>query len=125
MRKKRFTLLIVDDNNFFVDRIICLLKETRTIGKVITAYNYNEAVTCLKQQTPDIILLDINLPDKNGMELLKEIREAAIKTFVIMITNHDNEFYRAQCKNLGADYFLDKSGDFGKLPSIINELNAD
>jgi DNA-binding NarL/FixJ family response regulator len=37
-----------------------------------------------------------------------------------MISNHDNEYYREQCKKLGADHFLDKSGDFGVLPEIIN-----
>ena len=125
MRNKKFTLLIVDDNNFFIDRIVCLLGETKLIGKIKIANSYNEAVAHLEDETPDIALLDINLPGKNGIEILKEIKEAALKCVTIVMSNHYSEDYRDQCKKLGADYFLDKSSDFGMLPSIIKDLDPD
>jgi DNA-binding NarL/FixJ family response regulator len=124
MGKKKFTLLIVDDNNFFIDRIVCLLNETKMIGDLKVANSYSEAVTSLKGKTPDIVLLDINIPGKNGIELLREIREAALECVTIVMSNHDSEYYRDQCKKLGADHFLDKSSDFGMLPSIIKALDT-
>jgi DNA-binding NarL/FixJ family response regulator len=112
--------LIVDDNISFIGRVIRLLDETCKLAKIGTAHDYNEAITYLENENPGIILLDINLPGRSGIEILREIKKRGRKYLVVMISNHDNEYYREQCKKLGADHFLDKSGDFGALPEIIN-----
>jgi DNA-binding NarL/FixJ family response regulator len=69
-------------------------------------------------------LLDINLPGKNGIELLKLFKASKKNTEVIMITNHADAYYRQQCLELGAEIFLDKSHDFMLLPGIISEKFA-
>jgi DNA-binding NarL/FixJ family response regulator len=103
--------------------MIGLLEETKNIGYINVAGDYEEAYNSLRQERPDLVLLDINLPDKNGIELLRKIRELGWKCSVIMISNHDNEYYRQQCKQLGADHFLDKSTDFAMVPLIINQMD--
>lgn len=120
MEEQKLTLLIVDDNFSFIDRVISLLQETCTLNKIGLAHDYNEAIAYLENENPEIILLDINLPGKSGIEILREIKRRRKKYLVVMISNHDNEYYREQCKKLGAHHFLDKSGDFGMLPAIIN-----
>ena len=122
MVKAKLILLIVDDNTWFVERMICLLKGIKNIGYINLAHNYEEAILCMERERPDVVLLDINLPDKNGIEVLNKIRDSGWKCSVIMISNHDNEFYRQQCRELGATYFLDKSKDFGLVPSIISRM---
>jgi len=121
--KRKLIILIVDDNKFFIERMIGLLDEAPGIGYINVAYDYDEAHDCLQRERPDLVLLDINLPGKSGLDLLREIKRTQIKCSVIMISNHDNEYYRQQCKQLGADHFLDKSTDFGLVPSIINEMH--
>lgn len=123
MGKQKFILLIVDDNKFFIGRVISLLEETCQFAKIEIAHDYDEAIASLENENPEIVLLDINLPGKNGIEILREIKKRRKKCRVIMISNHDNEYYREQCKKLGADHFLDKSGDLGILPSIINAID--
>ena len=114
-------LLIVDDNMNFVDRMISLLKESGIVREISVAGNYEEAGKVLMMDSPEIVLLDINLPGKSGIEFLKLIRKNNKTCEVIMITNHADEYYRQQCQELGARHFLDKSSDFGLVPIIISQ----
>lgn len=116
---QKLTILIVDDNMNFVDRMISLLEDTENIGHINVGSNFDEARRLLATEEPDVVLLDINLPGKNGIELLKLIRQHQKLCEVIMITNHADDYYRQQCQDLGARHFLDKSNDFGLVPGII------
>lgn len=115
-------MLIVDDNMRFIERMIGLLDETSNIGYINVANDYNEATRIIAEERPDVVLLDINLPGKSGIEILKQIRKSDKQSHVIMVTNHADDYYRDQCKEIGADYFLDKSNDFSKVPGIISSL---
>jgi len=119
--KKEIVIMIVDDNVNFVKRMTGLLENLDGIGSINAAGDYDSAVRLLSELTPDFLLLDINLPGKNGMEILKLIKNNKLKCEVIMITNHADEYYRNQCKKLGAKYFLDKSSEFGLVPEIISK----
>ncbi len=114
-------ILIVDDNLNFVDRMISLLEEETNVSHTVVATDFEEAKIQLGLEKPDVVLLDINLPGKNGIDILKHIRENNYKCEVIMVTNHFDEYYRQQCFELGAKHFIDKSNDFGKVPAIIRE----
>lgn len=117
--KKTMTILIVDDNMNFVDRMVGLLHEVKSYINIIIASDYEEARKVLAQEEPSMALLDINLPGKSGIELLKLVRSSKPGCDVIMITNHADSYYRQQCIDLGAKYFLDKSNDFAQVPVII------
>lgn len=119
---QNLNILIVDDNKNFTGRLIELLKDILPVEAIVVASDYEEATRLFSYEQFDIILLDINLPDKNGIELLKYIRHFSPASEVIMITNHVEEYYRLQCIKLGAKYFLDKSNDFTMVPGIIREL---
>lgn len=121
--EKDTVILIVDDNMYFVDRMISLLQETDSPRQIYAANNYDEARRLFAEVNPDIVLLDINLPGKNGLEILKMIRSENTFSTVLMLTNHADTYYRQQCMELGANYFLDKSEDFGLVPDIVNQLS--
>jgi len=117
-------ILIVDDNANFVDRMIGLLEEVENTRHIAVAANYDEARRLLVMENPDVVVLDINLPGKNGIELLKLIRQHNHACEVIMLTNHTDEYYRQQCRDLGARHFLDKSSDFGLVPNLISRYRS-
>ncbi|MEO6613398.1 MAG: response regulator [Chitinophagaceae bacterium] len=119
------TILIVDDNLNFVDRMIGLLQEVSNVGTIHTASDFDEARRLLSEVDPAVVLLDINLPGKNGIELLKMIKKNNSECEVIMITNHADDYYREQCHELGAKYFLDKSNDFALVPGIISQMELE
>ena len=122
--KKEQLILIVDDNMTFVNRVICMLEDTVHGKNVNVASNYDEARRLFFREDHCVVLLDINLPGKNGIELLKLFKDSKKNTEVIMITNHADAYYRQQCLELGAEIFLDKSHDFMLLPGIISKKFA-
>ena len=113
------TLLIIDSSFFIVERLIDMLKEVKTIEKIFTANNYNTALEVLKKENTDIVLLDIQLPEKNGIDLLKHIVYHFPATKVIVLSNLMSNYYQKLCKKAGAYYFIDKSKDFDKIPEVI------
>jgi two-component system chemotaxis response regulator CheY len=119
---KTLSILIVDDNLNFVQRLIGLIKEQHANPMIQVAENYEEACRALADEIPDVALLDINLPGKNGMAVLKKIRQVCNDCAVIMITNHADDYYRQQCREMGATHFLDKTIEFARVPAILNEM---
>lgn len=69
---------------------------------------------------PDIVILDINMPGKNGLDLLLEIKLMINPSIVIIMSNDADSYYRNLCKKMGADYFFDKSTEFHKIPEVLN-----
>jgi DNA-binding NarL/FixJ family response regulator len=112
-------VLIVDDSILILDRIILMLAEIGNI-QFVHASNYNEAMELLNGIKPDLALLDIRLPGKSGIELLRTIKVMYREIKVFMITNHASDYYRNLCKTLGADHFFDKSKDFNLIPEFIS-----
>lgn len=119
--KKGLGILIVDDNMKFVKRMKEILQELDNISYISVAENYDEACMHLADKAPDITLLDINLPGKNGLAILKMIKQTIPACEVIMITNHADDYYRQQSKEMGADHFLDKTIEFARVPGIIRK----
>ncbi|MFZ0132212.1 MAG: response regulator transcription factor [Desulfobacterales bacterium] len=112
-------VLIVDDAKQVRERLISLLSEYPEIRVVGQASNAKEALKALDHETPDTVILDIRLPGKNGIELLKEIKSAHRAVTVIMLTNYDFEHYRQQSLQLGADYFFNKTLELEKVVEIL------
>ena len=124
MKKEKKIVLIVDDSILILERMIPMLEEINNIQVVVHAGSYNEAIELLNGITPDMVLLDVHLPGKNGIELLRTIKEKYHHVRVFMITNNANDYYRDICKKLGADYFFDKSKDFYLIPEVISAATA-
>ncbi len=112
-------VLIVDDNLNFVKRLIGLLEDVNGIRGINIASDFEEAKTLFFAEEHQVVLLDINLPGKNGIELLKIFREHRPDCEIIMITNHADSYYRQLCLKLGASHFLDKSNDYGVISSLV------
>ncbi|MCZ2458875.1 MAG: response regulator [Chitinophagales bacterium] len=118
----KLIILIVDDNIDFVNRIVNMIEDLDNIGYINVAADYDEALKCLEER-PDLVLLDINLPGKSGLDLLRWIKGSDLNPKIIMISNHGDEYYRKACYDLGADYFLDKSNEFLQVSDIIRNIS--
>lgn len=118
-------ILIVDDTEIVLERLFEMIAELESVDSVLKSNSYIQTVDLIKKQEPDVILLDLQLPGKNGIELLKFVKRhhPAVKT--IIVTNSASAFYRELCKSLGADYFIDKSTEFEKIPGIIEGISVE
>ena len=115
-----YNVLIVDDSKLIVDRLTSLLKELDCISYIGSANSFAEASSLMEMNAYNLAILDINLPGKNGIELLTHIKEfhPGIKT--IMLTNQTESYYRELCNKIGSDDYVDKTNDFERIPDLIN-----
>ena len=104
----KYTVLIVDD----IPVNIILLKTmlARTNVKILTAVNGQQALDLVRELKPNVVLLDIQMPAMNGMEVLKEIKsDPDLKsTAVIMVSAYTSSEDIEQSMNLGASGFIKK-----------------
>lgn len=119
---KKFTILIVDDSTIIIKRVSGIIKDLNNTGTILHAGNFIKAIQLINEFSPKIILLDIHLPDKSGVEILRYVKEKNLPITVIMLTNQSEEYYKTLCTEIGADYFIDKSSGFEEIPGIINSL---
>jgi DNA-binding NarL/FixJ family response regulator len=116
------TLFIVDDSPLIVARVETLLEDLSFIRETLSTTSYSDAIELLSNRQPDIVLLDIHLSNKSGIDLLRHIRKEYPAVTVIMISNQSSIHYRSICQALGAAYFIDKSTEFDDLPDILASL---
>lgn len=115
-------VLIVDDSAIVQERLMSMFDDQKEIQIVGQAQNGIEALKFIKQHKPNAVILDIRMPGGNGIEVLRHIKQIDPSIKVIMFTNYPYSQYRKKCLESGADYFLDKSAEFNKIPEIINQL---
>ena len=115
-------VLIADDSEILRDRIKESLRDLNMVEIIGEAKNGIEALKIIKEQKPDFILLDLRMPELNGFEVLKKIRENGYKPKVCIYTNYAYTQYKKRCIKEGADYFFDKNSDFEDVKNLIINL---
>jgi len=118
------TILLVDDNSEFTGRLIELVKELSGIGNIMIARSYDEGATIFHQEKPGVILLDIHLRGRTGVEFIKHIRGAGRVCSILVMSNHADEQYRRFYLHAGADYFFDKTYEFPLIPETLRKIAA-
>jgi len=122
MGSKKIKVLIVDDSNIVVERLSVIISETLSVSPVLISNTFNQAVDLINIELPDVVLLDIQLPGKNGIELLALVKSNYPSIKTIIVTNRASDYYKDLCEQMGADSFIDKSTEFEKIPGIIEKL---
>jgi len=115
----KYKILVVDDEKRMV-RFIQLNLEQDGF-QVVTAYNGEEALDQVRTQLPDLVLLDIMMPDINGFQVLEKIREVSTVP-VIMLTAKGEEDDRVRGLELGADDYITKPFSPRELVSRIKAV---
>ena len=112
---KQYNLLIVDDEKRFADMLAKRLSLRGCHCDV--CYNGQQALDLVRQKNFFLILLDLQLPDIYGVEVLKQIKKISGMTPVVILTGHGTEEDRRTCMQQGAYAFWHK-------PLVIDELMA-
>ena len=102
-------LCIVDDHRVLVSGLVGLFSSSTTIEITGTAYSAKECRLMLIEHTPDVILLDINLPDANGTELCKEIKTKYPSIKIIALTSYSEYTVIRQMMENGASGYVLKN----------------
>jgi CheY-like chemotaxis protein len=116
------TILVVDD---VADNLILLSLSLQDMGyRVVTASNGEDALTVAKMARPDLILMDIAMPQQDGLAATRHIREQAELTDVpvIALTAFDTEGFRQAAFDAGFNGYLTKPIDFDRLKKLMRML---
>ena len=111
-------LLVADDHEVIRKGLASLLQD-EGIEIVAEAKNGKEAVEQTAKHNPDVLLMDVMMPEVSGLEALEEIREKTPKTRIVMMSAHDNPTYIARAAALGATEFVMKDSGREKIVSAI------
>jgi DNA-binding NtrC family response regulator len=117
--KREPKVLIIDDNANMRETLADILEEKGY--EVVTARTAHEGTQAARGSFFNIALIDINLPDKTGIELLKEFKSVYPSRINIMVTASGTLKYAVDALNLGADAYVLKPIDFVKLDQIMKD----
>lgn len=112
--------MLADDHLLMREGIKKLLELDGKIKVIDEASNGEECLEKLCLSKPEVLLLDINMPKKNGLEVLKEIREKNIDVKVLMLTVHNEIEYLLKAVDIGVDGYILKDSESVELKRAIN-----
>jgi DNA-binding NtrC family response regulator len=112
-------ILLVDDEEDFLEMLSLRLKESGE--SVLTANSGRRCLSILEKEEVDVIILDVKMPEMDGLETLQEIRKRHPLIEVIMLTGHGTIHTAVQGMKLGAFDFLLKPADFSVLLEMLKQ----
>jgi DNA-binding NarL/FixJ family response regulator len=118
----KLKVFISDDSATVREHLVAMaldLPETAVVGQ---AQDVAGSLDAIRQTRPDVVILDIRMPGGNGIKVLREVKKINPAPRVIMLTNYAYAQYRKRCEQAGADFFLDKSTEFDKLPQVLEQV---
>lgn len=115
-------VFIVDDHYMVIEGIRSLLQNETGIELVGHATNASSCLAFLQQQQPDVILMDINLPDKSGIELCKEVKVKYPSVFIIGLSTFNQQSFIGKMMDNGASGYVLKNATQEELMEGIETV---
>jgi len=115
-------VMLADDHVLIREGIRQLLEFDGTIEVIDEANDGIECLDKLIKSKPDVLLLDINMPKKNGIEVLEEIKKKSIQTKVLILTVHNEVEYLLKAVDIGVDGYILKDSESVELKKAINTV---
>lgn len=119
---KKIKLIIADDHTMFLEGIVSLLEIEEHITIIGKAINGNEVQDLLKKSLIDIVLLDISMPEMDGIEVTKLIKNTYPSVKVLIISTHSNVQMIAKLIRMNVDGYLLKNAEKEELLLAINTI---
>jgi DNA-binding NarL/FixJ family response regulator len=117
-------VLIVDDNDYVRDLVHTFLKDAPEIEICGEAINGVEAIEKAKQLKADVVLLDLSMPNMNGVETASILKKTVPGVCVIMFTMYSEDIPKNAISSLGVDVVLSKTDGIAHLVESINTIFA-
>lgn len=112
-------ILIVDDSVFFREKLKEAINSMDITILILEELTYEGGKRAFSYYNPDLVILEIELQGKSGINLLQEIKSSSLPCMVIIFTDYSSEEFKVNCLENGADYFFDKGKTYVELLEII------
>ena len=118
-------IYIVENTKVLRDRLVALLEEIDGLEIVGHSGSIKASTENIFRLQPDVMLVDIKLPDGSGLDLLAKIQASGLKIIPIVLTLDPYPEHRKQAMERGAVYFFDKAKELLKIPAALESMIAE
>ena len=122
MMEKKSRIVIAEDHTILREGLRSLLSSHPEFEIVGEAEDGREAIRCVEEYKPDLILTDLSMPRMNGMEAIREIKKQSPKTKILVLTVHRAEEYILDTLKAGADGYLLKDSTHAELVMAVKKV---
>jgi two-component system response regulator NreC len=120
--KKQYRIAIAEDHTILREGLRALLISEPDFDVVCEAGDGRDAIQCIEEHQPDLILMDLSMPRMNGLEAIREIKKRSRTTMVMALTVHKSEEYILATLQAGADGYVLKDTTHSELVSAIRHV---
>ena len=120
-------ILLIEDSSALAERLVELLSEPGRLAIAAKAATQSDAVLRLREASFDVLVVDIELAEGNGVAVIRQARQLYppdAQPLIVVLTNYASDFVRDHCFAAGADYFLDKMRDISMLKGIVADARS-
>lgn len=118
-------LLIVEDSKALGERLTELVSQLGGFELLGVVDNENDAVTRIRNESVEVMLLDLHLRQGTGFGVLRSLKGSTDRPQVVVLTTYDLPEYKNAALALGARFFLDKARDSDRIPEVLDEISRD
>ena len=118
-------ILLVDDNRTFLAAVKNFLDTLPQVEVVGQAYNGRSALALAEQLQPDLVLLDIVMPEMNGLDTAAALQKMASPPRIVFLSMHDSAAYRTAARELGARGYIGKGDFVADLVPLIDSISSE
>jgi DNA-binding NarL/FixJ family response regulator len=115
------TVSMIEDHQILVDSLSLMLRYEDDIDFLGSASSVAEGLTLIKESTPDVLLLDVGLPDGNGLDLIPEVNTNSPNTSIVVLTSLSDEATLMRVIDSGISGFVSKNSELSELMETIRK----
>ena len=120
----KFKVMLADDHAIIRDGLRKILADTDDFDVVAQASNGNAVLEEVRQQAFDLLVLDLSMPGRHGLELIKLVRDARPKLPILIFSMHPEEQFAVRALRVGANGYLSKEGDSDLILPAMRKVAA-
>ena len=124
METKRARIFIVDDHPIVIKSLEFLINAQANLYVCGWAATAREALRQLESCSAELVIVDISLPDRHGLDLVRDVRAFYSRIRILVVSAHNEEIYAVHALNAGANGYVMKDADIGILTGSIQQVLA-
>lgn len=122
MNEKIIRLIIADDHSFLREGIKKTIQDESDMKIVGEAANANEALLIIKEMEPDVAIMDISMPGKSGLDVLKDLKVLKLRSKILILSMHPEDRFAIRALKAGASGYLTKESAPDELVKAIRTV---
>ena len=120
--KKPYRVVIAEDYTILREGLKALLSSQEEFTVVAEAQDGRDAIRCIEEHKPDIVLMDLSMPRMNGLEAIREVKRSSPETRIMALTVHKTEEYVLATLEAGADGYVLKDATHSELVMAMKSI---